>query len=194
MAQKIYNGGEYLVKNINCRDVFTPEDFTDEHKQIAETTEQFIAGEILPINEEIESKNFDLVVQKLKECAELGLMMIDAPELYGGLELDKATSMLVMEKMAFARNFGLSYMVHTGIGMLPLVFYGTARQKDRYLRKLIHAEMIGAYCLTEPGSGSDALGAKTTAMLSADNRSLNICVVPVPKSWLDRTYPKKVWP
>ncbi len=168
MARKIYNGGEYLVQNINCRDVFTPEDFTDEHKQIAETIEQFVAGEILPINEAIESKNFDLVVQKLKECAELGLMMIDTPELYGGLELDKATSMLVMEKMAFARNFGLSYMVHTGIGMLPLVFYGTARQKDRYLRKLIHAEMIGAYCLTEPGSGSDALGAKTTAMLSAD--------------------------
>ncbi|TKB11270.1 acyl-CoA dehydrogenase family protein [Desulforhopalus sp. IMCC35007] len=168
MAQKVYSGGEYLVKNINCLDVFTPEDFTDEHKQIAETTEHFVLNEILPINKEIESKNFDLVVQKLKECAELGLMMIDAPEQYGGLELDKATSMLVMEKMAFARNFGLSYMVHTGIGMLPLVFYGTALQKDRYLGKLIHAEMIGAYCLTEPGSGSDALGAKTTAMLSED--------------------------
>ncbi len=156
------------MKNVNCQDVFTPEDFTDEHKQIAETTEHFVLNEILPINKEIESKNFDLVVQKLKECAELGLMMIDAPEQYGGLELDKATSMLVMEKMAFARNFGLSYMVHTGIGMLPLVFYGTVLQKDRYLGKLIHAEMIGAYCLTEPGSGSDALGAKTTAILSED--------------------------
>ena len=168
MAQKVYSGGEYLVKNIDCQDVFTPEDFTDEHKQIAETTEHFVLNEILPINKEIESKNFDLVIQKLKECAELGLMMIDAPEQYGGLELDKVTSMLVMEKMAFARNFGLSYMVHTGIGMLPLVFYGTAQQKDRYLGKLIHAEMIGAYCLTEPGSGSDALGAKTTAILSED--------------------------
>jgi alkylation response protein AidB-like acyl-CoA dehydrogenase len=168
MAQKVYSGGEYLVKNVNCQDVFTPEDFTDEHKQIAETTEHFVLNEILPINKEIESKNFDLVVQKLKECAELGLMMIDAPEQYGGLELDKATSMLVMERMAFARNFGLSYMVHTGIGMLPLVFYGTVLQKDRYLGKLIHAEMIGAYCLTEPGSGSDALGAKTTALLSED--------------------------
>lgn len=168
MAHTICNGGEYLVKDIECRDVFTPEDFTDEHKQIADTTEQFVAGQIMPVNEEIEAGDFELVVEKLKQCAELGLMMIDAPEEYGGLELDKATSMLVMERMAFARNFGLSYMVHTGIGMLPLIYYGTAEQKERYLGRLIKAEMIGAYCLTEPGSGSDALGAKTTATLSGD--------------------------
>ena len=168
MAEKIYSGGEYLVRDIKFQDVFTPEDFTDEQKQIAETTDRFIAKEILPNNEAIELRGFDLVVQKLKECAELGLMMIDVPEQYGGLELDRVTSMLVMEKMAFARNFGLSYMVHTGIGMLPLVFYGSAGQKERYLGKLIRAEMIGAYCLTEPGSGSDALGAKSTAMLSQD--------------------------
>ncbi len=170
MAHTICNGGEYLVKDIDCRDVFTPEDFSDEHKQIADTTEQFVAGEIMPINGEIEAKDFELVVEKLKQCAGLGLMMIDAPEQYGGLELDKATSMLVMERMAFARNFGLSYMVHTGIGMLPLIYYGTPEQKERYLGRLIKAEMIGAYCLTEPGSGSDALGAKTTATLSGDGR------------------------
>ena len=170
MAHTICNGGEYLVKDIDYRDVFTPEDFSDEHKQIADTTEQFVADEIMPINGEIEAKDFELVVEKLKQCAELGLMMIDAPEQYGGLELDKATSMLVMERMAFARNFGLSYMVHTGIGMLPLIYYGTADQKERYLGRLIQAEMIGAYCLTEPGSGSDALGAKTTATLSGDGR------------------------
>lgn len=168
MQRKTGSGGEFLVQDIDCREVFTPEDFTDEHRQIAETTEQFVAKEILPVNGEIEAKNFALVVQKLKECAELGLMMIDVPEEYGGLELDKATSMLVMERMAFAKNFGLSYMVQTGIGMLPLVFYGSARQKDRYLGKLTRAELIGAYCLTEPGSGSDALGAKTTATLSGD--------------------------
>ncbi len=168
MSQTSGSGGEFLVRDIDCRDVFTPEDFTDEHRQIAETTEQFVANEILPANGEIEAKNFTLLVQKLKECAELGLMMIDVPEEYGGLELDKATSMLVMERMAFARNFGLSYMVQTGIGMLPLVYYGSAGQKERYLGKLTRAEMIGAYCLTEPGAGSDALGAKTTATLSAD--------------------------
>ena len=170
MAKKIFNGGDFLVKEIDCREVFTPEDFTDEHNQIARTTEQFVINEIQPINNEIEAKNFDLVVGKLKECAALGLMMIDAPESYGGLELDKVTSMLVMEKMAFGLNFGLTYMCHTGIGMLPLIYYGTAGQKDRYLGKLVNAEMIGAYCLTEPGSGSDALGAKTTATLSDDGR------------------------
>lgn len=168
MAKKIFTGGEFLVREITCQDIFTPEDFSDEHKQIATTTEQFVSNEIQPINAEIEEKNFDLLLEKLKECAELGLMMIDAPEEYGGLELDKVTSMLVTEKLAFSLNFGLTYMCHTGIGMLPLVYYGTVKQKQRYLGKLIRAEMIGAYCLTEPGSGSDALGAKTTAVLSED--------------------------
>ncbi|HSO10395.1 MAG TPA: acyl-CoA dehydrogenase family protein, partial [Desulfoprunum sp.] len=107
MGHTIFNGGEYLVKDIEYREVFTPEDFSDEHRQIAATTEQFVAGEIQPANAEIEAGDFALVVDKLKACAGLGLMMIDAPEQYGGLELDKATSMLVMERMAFARNFGL---------------------------------------------------------------------------------------
>ncbi|MDK9709091.1 MAG: acyl-CoA dehydrogenase family protein [Desulforhopalus sp.] len=168
MGKKIINGGEYLLRAVACSEVFTPEDFTDEHKQIAQTTEDFVAAEIMPVNGRIEAKDFGLVLSKLKDCAELGLMMIDAPEEYGGLELDKATSMLVMEKMAYALNFGLTYMAHTGIGMLPLIYYGTARQKERYLGRLIKAEMVGAYCLTEPGSGSDALGATTTATLSAD--------------------------
>ena len=158
------------MHNIDCQDVFIPEDFSDEHRQIAETTEQFVTNEIMPINAEIEAKNFDILIKKLKECAEIGLMMIDAPEEYNGLELDKVTSMLVMEKMAFALNFGLAYMCHTGIGMLPLIYYGNSSQKDHYLDRLISAEMIGAYCLTEPGSGSDALGAKTRATLSRDGK------------------------
>ncbi len=168
MANRLMNGGEYLLREVGCQDIYTPEDFSDEHKQISETTEQFVRDEIQPINDDIEAKRFDIVVGKLKDCAELGLMMIDAPEEFGGLELDKVTSMLVTEKMAFARNFGLTYMCHTGIGMLPLVYFGTAEQKTRYLGKLIRAEMIGAYCLSEPGSGSDALGARTTAILSED--------------------------
>ncbi len=168
MTRTIFSGGDFLTREIACQDIFTPEDFTDEHKLLADTTEQFVINEIQPINGEIEAKNFDLLLSKLKECAELGLMMIDAPEEYGGLDLDKATSMLVTEKMALSLNFGLTYMCHTGIGMLPLIYYGTAEQKERYLDKLLHAEMIGAYCLTEPGSGSDALGAKSTAILSAD--------------------------
>ncbi|OGR16270.1 MAG: acyl-CoA dehydrogenase [Desulfobacterales bacterium GWB2_56_26] len=168
MTDDISAGGDFLVREYACRDIFTPEDFTDEHKQIAETTERFVESEIRPINAAIEAKDFALLRQKLADCAELGLMMIDAPEEFGGLALDKATSMLVMEKMACAGNFGLTYMCHTGIGMLPLVYYGSPDQQERYLGRLIRAEMIGAYCLTEPDSGSDALGAKATAMLSAD--------------------------
>ncbi|MBU1566034.1 MAG: acyl-CoA dehydrogenase family protein, partial [Proteobacteria bacterium] len=112
--KKIFSGGDFLTRQISCQDVFTPEDFTDEHKQIADTTEQFVINEIQPINGEIEAKNFDLLLQKLKKCAELGLMMIDVPEEHGGLALDKVTSMLVTEKMAFSLNFGLTYMCHTG--------------------------------------------------------------------------------
>ena len=168
MTKHIFSGGQFLYTTISSTDIYTPEDFTDEHKQIAATTEDFVAKEIQPINAQIEAKNFELLLDKLKDCAALGLMMIDAPEEYGGLALDKVTSMLVMEKMAFAHNFGLTYMCHTGIGMLPLIYYGTPAQKERYLGKLLQAEMIGAYCLTEPDSGSDALGAKATATLSPD--------------------------
>lgn len=168
MKERVSNGGEYLIRDFDCRKIFTPEDFTDEHKQIGETTEQFVVNEIWPINDKIEAKNFDLVVDNLRKCGELGLLMIDAPEEHGGLELDKATCMLVTEKLASSKNFGLAHLVHTGIGMLPLIYYGTNEQKERYLGKLMSAEFVAAYCLTEPGAGSDALGAQSAAVLSDD--------------------------
>jgi alkylation response protein AidB-like acyl-CoA dehydrogenase len=168
MSEKTLSGGEYLVTDTDCRNIFTPEDFSDEHRQIAETTEQFVVNEIWPINDEIESKNFDLVVENLQKCGELGLLMVDAPEEHGGLELDKVTCMIVTEKLAPAKNFSVAHLVHTGIGMLPLIYYGTKEQKERYLEKLMSGECIAAYCLTEPGSGSDALGAQSTAILSED--------------------------
>jgi alkylation response protein AidB-like acyl-CoA dehydrogenase len=168
MKTTCVSGGAFLVNDPDYRNMFTPEDFTDEHKQIADTTEQFVRNEIQPVNDRIEAKDFELLLEKLHQCADLGLMTIDAPEEYGGMELDKATSMVVTEKLAFSLNFGLTYMCHTGIGMLPLIYYGTREQKERYLEKMVRAEIIGAYCLTEPGSGSDALGAKSTAKLSAD--------------------------
>ncbi|THB72463.1 MAG: acyl-CoA dehydrogenase [Desulfobulbaceae bacterium] len=168
MAKKVFNSGEFLIKSIDCDTIFTPEDFTDEHKQIAATSMQFIENEIWPINDQIEAKNFDLVRSNLRKCGELGLMMIDAPEDIGGLELDKVTSMVVSETFAFGKSFGLTYMCHTGIGMLPLLYYGTRQQKEKYLDNLMSGAWVGAYCLTEPGSGSDALGAKSTAHLSED--------------------------
>jgi len=167
MAKEM-RGGDFMFHETEAQDIFTPEDFTDEHKQMAETAERFVQEEIRPVNERLEEKDFDLLVEKIRQCAGLGLMMADAPEEYGGLDLDKAASMLISEKLAWSLNFGLSAMAHTGIGMLPLIYYGTAEQKKRYLQKLVTAEMIGCYCLTEPGSGSDALGARTTATLAED--------------------------
>jgi alkylation response protein AidB-like acyl-CoA dehydrogenase len=168
MAKNSLKGCGYLVAATGAEEVFTPEDFNDEQRQIGETTELFIRNEVLPKLEEIENQNFDLTVELLRKSGELGLLMIDPPEAYGGLELDKATSMLVAEKLAPAGSFAVAHMAHTGIGTLPLVYYGSDAQKGKYLGKLMSGEWIAAYCLTEPGSGSDALGAQTSAVLSAD--------------------------
>ena len=170
MAANIAKGGEYLIAETACTDVFTPEDFTDEQRSMAETTEQFVANEIMPNIDEIEHQNFALVVEKMKKCGELGLLMMDAPEEYGGLELDKASTMLVAEKISYAGSFSVSFSAHTGIGTLPLIYYGTKAQKEKYLGRIISGEWCAAYCLTEPGSGSDALGAQATAVLSPDGR------------------------
>jgi len=168
MAEALMKGGEYLIAETKSEDVFTPEDFSDEQRQFGETTEQFIAGEILPHVDEIDEQNFDIVVEGMKQCGELGLLMMDAPEEYGGLELDKASSMLVAERIAVSGSFSVAYAAHTGIGTLPLIYYGTHEQKEKYLEQIISGEWCAAYCLTEPGSGSDALGAQASAVLSED--------------------------
>ena len=170
MTRKILKGGEYLVATVDCAEVFTPEDFSDEQRAIGETTEQFVQNDILPHVEDIEQQQFQYVVEGMRKCGELGLLMIDAPEEYGGLELDKVTSSLVVEKIASSGAFSVAYSAHTGIGTLPLIYYGTESQKEQYLGKLISGEWIAAYCLTEPESGSDALGARATATLSADGK------------------------
>jgi alkylation response protein AidB-like acyl-CoA dehydrogenase len=170
MSAKLFKGAEYLITAADKNDVFTPEDFSDEQRQIGETTEQFVLNEVVPFREKIEHHDLPLTVELMKKCGELGLLMIDAPEEYGGLELDKATSMLAAEKLAQAGSFSVTYSAHTGIGTLPLVYYGTKEQKEKYLEKIISGEWIAAYCLTEPGSGSDALGASATATLSADGK------------------------
>ncbi len=170
MADRLLKGGEYLIAETPCADVFTPEDFTDEQRQMGETTEQFIENEILPHIEEIDKQNFDIVVEGMRKAGELGLLMMDSPEEYGGLELDKASGMLVSEKIAYSGAFSVAFTAHTGIGTLPLIYYGTPEQKEKYLEKLTSGEWISAYCLTEPGSGSDALGAQATAVLSEDGK------------------------
>jgi len=170
MAGKIMKGGEFLIAATACHDIFTPEDFTDEQRAMAETTEQFVENEIMPHFDEIEAQNFDHIVEGMRKCGELGLLMMDAPEAEGGLELDKASSMLVGEKIATSGSFSVAFAAHTGIGTLPLIYYGTSGQKEKYLEKIISGEWCSAYCLTEPGSGSDALGVQSNATLSEDGK------------------------
>lgn len=168
MAGKIMKGGEFLIAETECQDIFTPEDFSDEQRAFAETTEKFVTDEILPHLEEIENQEFSYVVDGMRKCGELGLLMMDAAEEDGGLELDKVSSMLVGEKISTSGSFSVAFAAHTGIGTLPLIYYGTAQQKEKYLEKIISGDWCAAYCLTEPGSGSDALSAQTSAILSED--------------------------
>lgn len=167
-TKDLIRGGSFLIDAGSADDVFVPEEFTEEQKMIAKTTEDFVNNEVRPHLEELENHQFDISVRLLKEAGELGLLAGDVPEKYEGLGLDKVSTALVTEKFSLARGFALSYGAHVGIGSLPIVYFGNEDQKQRYLPDLASGKRIAAYCLTEPGSGSDALGAKTTATLSAD--------------------------
>ncbi|ANB61244.1 acyl-CoA dehydrogenase family protein [Anoxybacteroides amylolyticum] len=167
-TEQVVKGGSFLVEDVSCERVFTPEDFTDEQKMIAKTTEEFVVNEVLPQLEHLENHEFDRSVKLLKQAGELGLLGADVPEEYGGLGLDKISSALIAEKMSRAGGFSISHGAHVGIGSLPIVLFGTEEQKQKYLPALATGEKIAAYALTEPGSGSDALGAKTTAKLNAE--------------------------
>ncbi|MDG4657108.1 acyl-CoA dehydrogenase family protein [Ectobacillus antri] len=161
-------GGSFLVDDITFEQVFTPEDYTDEHKLIAKTTEDFVVNEVLPELEYLEKHEFDRSVRLLKEAGELGLLGADVPEEYGGIGLDKISSALISEKFSRAGGFAITHGAHVGIGSLPIVLFGNEAQKQQYLPALATGEKLAAYALTEPGSGSDALGAKTTARLNAE--------------------------
>jgi alkylation response protein AidB-like acyl-CoA dehydrogenase len=157
MSETLPKGLEFLLVDTPATEVFVPEDFSSEQKQIGETTEEFVRKEILPFIDRIENQDFDFVVEKMKTCGELGLFHVDVPEEYGGLELDKVTSVLVTEKMAPTGSFSITFGGQTGIGLLPLVYYGTAEQKVKYLDQLASGDIIAAYALTEPDCGSDPL-------------------------------------
>jgi len=166
-TNEIIRGGSFLVQPTTAADVFTPEDFNNEQKMIQKTTADFIAGEVMPRREEIEHLDYDLTVKLLQQAGELGLLAADVPEEYEGLGLDKISSTLITEEFSKGGSFALSHGAHVGIGSLPIVLFGNDDQKRRYLPGLASGEKLAAYCLTEPGSGSDALGAKTTAVLNA---------------------------
>ncbi len=162
----LIKGGSFLIEDADLSRVFTPEDFTEEHKMIAKTTEDYVNTEVMPVVEKLENHEFEHSVRLLKSAGDLGLLGADVPEQYGGLGLDKIASALIAEKMSKAGGFSITHGAHVGIGSLPIVLFGNEQQKQQYLPRLATGEMIAAYALTEPSSGSDALGAKTTARLN----------------------------
>ncbi|WP_338527326.1 acyl-CoA dehydrogenase family protein [Bacillus sp. MAG717A] len=164
--EDVKKGGSFLIDETNYEHIFTPEDFSDEHQMIGKTTEDYILQDVVPHIDQIENHEFEHSVRLLKKAGELGLLGADVPEEFGGLGLDKISSAIITEKFARAGSFSLSYGAHVGIGSLPIVLFGNQAQKETYLPGLASGEIIAAYALTEPGSGSDALGAKTTAVLN----------------------------
>jgi butyryl-CoA dehydrogenase len=167
---KAARGGGFVIEDLSAEDVFTPEDFTDEQRQIAKTAHDFVVQEVLPAAAEIEAKNFDMTKRLLRKAGELGLMAVDVPEAYGGLEMEKVTSALVADSMSKLGSFSVAFSAHCGIGTLPIVWYGTSEQKRKYLPKLATGEWIGAYALSESSSGSDAMNIRTRAVLSPDGK------------------------
>ncbi|WP_079515646.1 acyl-CoA dehydrogenase family protein [Rossellomorea marisflavi] len=165
-TDKLIKGGSFLIEDVTYEQVFTPEDYSDEHKMIAKTTEDYVLNEVVPVIDNLENHEFDHSVRLLKEAGELGLLGADVPEEYGGLGLDKVSSALIAERMSRAGGFSISHGAHVGIGSLPIVLFGNEDQKTKYLPPLSTGEKLAAYALTEPGSGSDALGAKTIAKLN----------------------------
>ena len=169
--EQFVKGGAFLIEPIFPQEVFTPEDFNEEQRLIAKAVTEFVTGEIQPVSDDIEEKKEGLLPSLLKKAGELGFLSADIPEEYGGQDLDKVSSLLIWEKMAQGGgSFMNSFGTHIGIGSLPIVFFGNKDQKKRYLPKMATGEIIGAYALTEPEAGSDALNAKTTATLSTDGK------------------------
>ena len=167
-------GGSWLVAPLGSSPQFSGADFSEDDILYAKTAEDFVRDEVLTRLEEIESKKEGVMPALLKRAGELGLLMIDIPEAYGGLGLRKTTSMLVSERGALCASFSVSWGAHTGIGTLPIVYYGTEEQKQRYLPKLATGEWLAAYALTEPQAGSDALAARTRAVLDPDGRTYKL--------------------
>ncbi len=165
------SGGGFLLEERTPSDVFTPEDFSDQHRLIAQTAEEFALNEIVPNIEKMEHKDFSISRALLKQAGELGLSSAEIPEAYGGLEMDKVTAAVIADHIAKYAGFSTTWGAHTGIGTLPIVYFGTEEQKKKYLPRLGAGEMIGAYALSEASSGSDALNCGASARLSADGKN-----------------------
>jgi alkylation response protein AidB-like acyl-CoA dehydrogenase len=167
-ARPLLKGGAWLLEPTDAESIMTPERLTDEHRLVGRTTDRFVEQEVVPQLERLEQHDWALARRLVKRCAELDLFGIDVAEEYGGLNLDKVTSLIVSEEMSHAASFGATFGAQANLTVVPLFLFGTPAQKQKYLPKLISGDIVGAYCLSETGSGSDALGAKTKAVKQAD--------------------------
>jgi len=164
------SGGSFLLEARQPEEVFTPEDFSEQHQLIGQTTEEFAVNEIIPNIEKIEHKDFSVTRDLLKKAGELGLAGVEIPEAYGGLEMDKVTAAVIADHIAKYAGFATSWGAHSGIGLLPIVYFGTEQQKQKYLPRLAAGEIVGAYALSEASSGSDAMNCRARAQLSKDGK------------------------
>src|SRR6266851_2822314 len=163
-------GGSFLLETRRPDEVFTPEDFTEQQQLIGQTAEEFTVNEILPNVEKMEHKDFSISRGLLKKAGELGLSGVEIPEAYGGLEMDKVTAAVIADHIAQYAGFATTWGAHSGIGLLPLVYFGTEEQKQKYLPRLAAGELVGAYALSEASSGSDALNCRARAQLTPDGK------------------------
>lgn len=173
MSQTISNthkGGEFIITESHAQDTFIPEEFSEEHLMMAAMADDFLDAEVFPILDRIDAQENGLMESIMNKAGELGLLGVSVPEEYGGFGKDFITGMLITEKMGAGHSVAVAVAAHTGIGTLPILYFGTKAQKDKYLPKLATGEWKASYCLTEPGSGSDALAAKTKAVLSTDGK------------------------
>lgn len=173
--KQITRGGQFLVKETPCEDIFTPEDFTEEQKMMRDAVKEFVDREIWPHKDRFEKKDYAFTQESMQKAGELGFLGVTVPEDYGGLGMDFVSTMLVCDYISGATgSFSTAFGAHTGIGTLPILLYGNEEQKKKYVPKLATGEWFGAYCLTEPGAGSDANSGKTKAVLSADGKYYSI--------------------
>jgi alkylation response protein AidB-like acyl-CoA dehydrogenase len=170
MDRKVLKSGEFLVANVESKDVFIPEEFNEEQRMIAQTCQDFLTSEVYPNVDKVDKQDRELMKSMLKKSGELGLMGISIPEEYNGFGQSFVTQMLAAETIGAGYSFSVAFMAHCGIGTLPIMYYGNEDQRQRYVTNLATGEMLGAYCLTEPGAGSDANAGKTNAKLSEDGK------------------------
>src|SRR5579862_4578302 len=170
VSQALNRGGSFLITSTTPEDVFTPADVTDDQRLIGQTAEEFVTKEVLPLVKDLEAKKPGLMVELVKKAGELGLLSAGVPEEYGGAGLDKISTTVLTEKISIYAGYAVTHGAQTGIGTLPIVYFGTEDQKKKYLPKLATGEWIAAYCLSEPQAGSDAQASLTRAELSPDGR------------------------